>query len=744
MNNLINIPKSSILYVGVDNICPSDDTLEKHHSIIVATLSNNKRLADLSDDLFDSRWVFQSEELSQDFTHGYLAKHIILVPVKKLVELTPRSTLIDKVDDEKDNMALVCVIPMNINEDNDPIGRLVNSILISGGFSLKKIPDFFRYEIAIKQIQRDNKKFWDRYGPVPNVITQFFNNRRFRNEEFAETDDYSVIQTINTPVRIDGYTFSNNNDDGSVPSGGNWDGMDWREELRSAMGIQPLELDDYEAYCTYEDMEEVFRVISRFEDNRHVMKELFITILKNFFTCHLIFHSKFIMKKLKGLMSLFEDNEDFTSLKEINQSLLWGMYTLYAEELLLGGNLKPEHRCVWNIYSASNLPVFKGKNLHESPYLCLPIQPDAMSLGSNFLGLCRNDVWSVANMGRRNWNSDEYLTQTDLKFFTDGVRLRGILSPNQVRASLVEYTHGMLEDLNDGDIYLTGSGGEACLYDNPLFRRGHYHFDNIYPIRDMDIIGKNIPTHNHSDIDLVVFTDSEDVLVAKAKKIKSCLEENLCNEIEMIRVNRTKFRFTGKTMKREIDLFMSNKSPPGLLFNYHISTCRVAIPLVESMTGMCSGAMMMTSMVISSHLGFCVDRRWFSSKTSLYDRILKQYSRGIGMMLNMYEIQMIKDYLENSPKWGYMKDMIQIHQVPGQQNRRYIQTHLPSMSGKFFRSTTKHQVGQYYRGQQYINGQINVMRYTNGANTPSYYRYNYNTKSEHRNIRESDGSFVNK
>lgn len=684
--DFIPIPESSLFHIGVTHQTPEKEDLDQHHSVLIVSLTNNQKILNGAD--FDQKWVFQVDEFNDDFKKGYLGKHLKLVERQKIADLTGMITAIDP----SCQWILACVLPLHLlHEQGDPIGKLTNIISISASFSLRNIPNFLNYDSIIKQIKAENNRFWKEHRPDSSLITRAFVNRRFRNDDFAETDDYSSIQNIPVPQRIDGYEFLEENNN---KSGAN-DGLDFTGQLRQAMGIKPLEQKDYESYLTYLEMDQLFRTVAIFENSKEIMIDLFQIFLKSFYCCHLIFHNPFIMRKFKIIYQFLDDERSEKLMVEINRSLIWGLYTLYAEELLLGGNLNPNHRSIWNQECASHLPIHSGVNIYDSPYLCLPIAPKAMSLHANLIGLPRMYPFHFGNR--------ESSFMTDFK--KTGIRRKGINSVNKVRTSMIIFTDGLLEELDDSEIFLTGSGAEACLYNNPVFHSGDLSIEDIYPTRELGLNDQE-PTHKHSDIDLVVFTDQTEVLEEKMEKVKNCLQMNLGDMVEVIKVNDFKYRFTSPKMKREVDLFMTYKNPAALMYNYHITTCRAAIPFGNSDI-VSHQSFLMTSMILSSHLGFCIDRRWFSSKTSLYDRICRQLSRGIGMMLNVAEIQMLKNYQNSSDKWRYMNDMIEIvifqnNPQPQTQGNSYIKTYLPYVSSPFFKKVKKHHVGQFFKGSNYV------------------------------------------
>jgi hypothetical protein len=802
-----NIPKNSIFYVPVGNTLPVKSELDKHENIVIASMTNNDKILSLPDEQFDSKWIFSKEDMSDDFYSGYLSTHILLIPEKVMQNYTNIKTC-QILEENSEEKVLVCVIPMIINNGDISIRKLIKDILLAGYLSLNVIPDFMNLNNTIKAITSENRKFWEKFKPDSEKLSKYFMNRRFRNDNFIETEDYASIKGIKQPVKIEAYSFMNvptnpNNQDPTTANDSDnqenlketWDGTEWKDDLRNAMGIKPLDLLDYEMFATQDEVEEVFRVASRLADGDRLVFELYSIFLKSYFCCHLIFRSEYLMKKLNKLMTpkinynnyynnnYYNNNNNRKKLsgvhlEELNRSLMYGLHVLYTEEILLGGNLTLEHRSVWKYNTAHLLPIYQGANIYHTPYLCIPISRSSLHLDSNLLGLTSYDLQSTTRLyngtaepinrsllGRLNDSPKGFIESVTNKGY-----IRGILEPNDVLRHKQIFTNGIFDDLEDPEIFLTGSGGEACLYDNPLFRKNRYSIGNIYPERDViGLSGERINTHAHSDIDLVVFTNDESVLKMKAESILKCLQEhyyvnittNKKNEndifeysnktffrsrmtkpiaIEMIKVNDSKYRFTSPLMEREIDIFMSNRNPASLLYNYHIPTCRVLIPLSNEISIIKNKTIMMQSMVLSAHLGFCIDRRWFSSKISLYDRILRQFSRGIGMLLNVYELQMVKDYIDNSDKWKHLSNIITVIQTQDVDassgiitTRSHIKVMLPGYSGNFF-STENFHVGQYFKkAQDIISPDIDQTT------------LNHILRTQHRTpykLKDNDGNFI--
>jgi len=696
LNELENIPKESdfFIQVGISNEIP-EDKLEKHKHVIMATLSNNKLIKQSIN--FDQKWVFTLEVYDDTFKSGYFSKRITLIKSDILENYTDLRTRIDG----KAKSQLVCVLPMILNHDESgvPFLQLCKIIDLSSALSLKKIPNFLGYDKLINRMKNEVDEFWRDHQPDSRFLTQEFMKRRFKNEDFMNTTSKETIEKIRMPATDDTYNFV--------------EMAEYKSNLKEAMGIQPLPLEDYEKYITKDGVTHLFSEASNFDNGNEIIIDLLEIMLKSYHLCHLVFHNPLIMKKMKILYTINHNHE------RIDKSLIWGLYTLYTEELVLGAALTVEHRSVFDIKNANLLPDDDCYNLYQSPYLCLPYDQNAIALHTNLIGLNRRD-------SRVGWfNFGRGLSQNERQFLSKGLAKRGINRLSRVRANVLDYTFEMLDELDDPEIFLTGSGAEACLYDSPLFRRNTFKFEDIY--HDRESATSKI---GHSDIDLVIFTEDQSVLANKAKKVADCVAFNINDKVIVNKISDYKFRITSEKMRREIDIFMTSKKPPALLYNYHISTCRAAI----SMDRNNDTSYLMTSMVISSNLGFCIDRRWFSSNTSLYDRISKQLSRGIGVMLNVYELQMMQQFFQHSIPWQYMRKMIEVNRSTTTDKIKYIKVYSSNLSEGFFLAPKKKSIGPKYDVEKADRGDPDdILTYKDVG------RYNAKNSSF---LRNEDGSFV--
>lgn len=710
MQNLVNVPKTSQLFLPVGHKIPSNEKLEVHNSVIIASLTNNEKIMDLQgDEYFDLKWTFESHCLNEDFDDGFLQTRLVEFPQKQILNLTRLRT--SKLVNSSETV-LICVLALQLNNNPiNPFRQLLEIVNLSVGFSLKSIPTFFKYDSLIQQIKQQNKFFWKKNGPDPKTYTELYMGRRFRTQDYLETEDAEIItELLQKKNDVDVYNFD------SAIAGG-FDGLlatsdgngnptliaDAKHRLRGSMGIEPLPIDQYELYMTYIEIENLFSLIKVFDDHLKIKIDLFIIFLKSYHCCHLVFKNLVIMRQFYQLNEIiykkYGDVSAFLLATQINKSFIWGIYTLYAEEVLLGSKLTNDHRCVWNLRHASYTPVYEYGNNYGNPYLCLPIAPKILNLQTNLVGAGITECYY------------------------------GIRSISEIYKNLASYTNGIFTGLKEDNVFLTGSGAEACYYRNSLFadKEVNFKMEQIYPIKN-----EAEPNQCHSDIDLVVFTDDPDVLYQKMLSVKECLEENIRWEVTVEAVGKKKFRFSGKHLSREIDLFMSHKAAPALLFNYHMSTCRAIIPL----NGQTENAMIMSSALISAHLGFCIDRRWFSSKTSLYDRICRQISRGIGMILNCHELSLLGKYIKLNPKWDYLKGLIR--SKDGEIQAKHL-----TYDCELYGRPSTHNVGSFFltpsdRGYNHKNTNFETISFD-----IDLFDYRTDSPDKTKFIRNDDGSFVN-
>lgn len=691
LDNLENIPEKSLFFVPLRNKESSNDYSEKHSHVIMVTLTNNKNIKE-----FDNRWIFNLESYMDVFREdNFLKTRLKEIPGHLLQKYTSINT---RRDGNPDREQLVCVLSLVVQNDNNNIFyKLCEIINLTVALGFKRIPSFLLYDAVLRDCQQQIKRFWEIHQPDSKYLTQEFQNRRFNKANFKETDSAEIIDQIKVPTREETYNFVEMDE--------------YKSSLKTAMGIEPLPIEEYESVLTHEMVVQTFEQLQFLEKEEEIQSDLLQIFLHSYHLCHLVFSNIPVLKRLKKIYNKYRE--------KLAPSLMYGLYVLYAEELILGAGLNPNYRCVFDLHRASLLPVDDTFHIMNSPYLCLPYMPKALSLHTCLLGLARASHTRTLFLS---FSQQEHYTRRAKDKLRKYLCSRGINSRSRIWYNIFNYTYGMLEDLNDPDIFLTGSGAEACIYDNPLFRENGFKFDDIYANREDSSV-------KHSDIDLVVFTEDHNLLAQKARKVADTISMNLQSNVIVKEVNKYKFRITGEKMLREIDIFMTHKNPASLLYNYHIATCRALISMDDHKSNSC----LMTSMVISCHLGLCIDRRWFSSKISLYDRICAQYSRGIGVLMNPSETMMMRQFFELSPKWKYLSVLVNII---NRNNKTLIHVENPYLNKTYFLFPKMNKVGSFYESNDKMSsrssGNINLGSITN-------YKSSDIVKSR---LRNQDGQFI--
>ena len=360
---------------------------------------------------------------------------------------------------------------------------------------------------------------------------------------------------------------------------------------------------------------------------------------------------------------------------------------LYTEERLLAGDLTTQHRSMMSIDFASMLPIYYNydratyfsmeKLVYSSPYFPMP---QLYQLSMNIPKDIHNQLNKICN---------------NLEF--------------QQRFEFV--SAGMLDGLNWENVYFTGSMAEVCYYKNGLYPFEFLMSKNKYnPYLESDIdLGIWISREEEEEEQGEIKYDDELVkqtLKTKAEEIVAVVRKNygLTQEELPLVAKNSRWTISHPKLPRDIDIFSFVVDPAALIYNYHMATCRVVWQGKD--------AMVLSSGIFSAMLGTCIDRRWFSSSVSIHNRILKQFKRGIGLVLNPQEMKVIIQYFakyqeENKGDLDFIESMKRVansftHGVdltlPQNQNKidRFVHLNLfAEKNSPKFRSGIK---GRFYQG----------------------------------------------
>lgn len=380
--------------------------------------------------------------------------------------------------------------------------------------------------------------------------------------------------------------------------------QEWKEFIGRM--IEPLAIENYQKILTYQETEKLFQLVFKYDPS--YFTQLYGIFLSSYYLCQLV-----IKNQADWMMMEFIKR----STPEDQASIFSKMFKiLYYEERLLSGNITTNHRSVLSLNFCSLLG-----NLPSKTYI--PFDIDHEVVNFNFPAKIIDGVSRI---------------RQDEDFISCFQQVSG----------------GVLEGLDwkGLNVFFTGATAELCYYHNSIFPFPYLISNSV-----------NNP-YLGSDIDLGVWINPQELGIepdedlSKHQKIKDELRRRAEIILQVVVINtgfkdldltarNNRWIIADPRLPREIDIFSFVQDPAALIYNYHMATCRVIAQFNQP-----AEIQMLTSTCLSASLGTCIDRRWFTSKTSIHSRIMKQFKRGIGLMMNPNEtkvmIQYIKIYRENS------------------------------------------------------------------------------------------------
>jgi len=387
------------------------------------------------------------------------------------------------------------------------------------------------------------------------------------------------------------------------------------QEWKRSLQIEPLPIEDYQKCLSYQETEKLFQ--GALDYDPEYFTKLYGIFLSSYHLCQLVIHhhSSWMMIEYMKRSEPQEKRIIFTKMSKI----------LYLEERLLSGMITINHRSILPLNFCSALGIYSLNTL--PPVDCFfPFNIDPEVINFNFPGKI-----TVEGEGK-------------------------IRHHQQFISCFQQISEGILEGLDwkGLNVYFTGATAELCYYNNTVF-----------PFEYLISNGPNNP-YLGSDIDLGVRIDPQELGIETLENLNEnqILKDELRHRAEMIllvvkkntgfdnlklRARNNRWIISDSRLPREIDIFSFVQDPAALIYNYHMATCRVIAQLDDQ-----PEIRMTTSSCLSALLGTCIDRRWFTSKTSIHQRMMKQFKRGIGVILNPHEtkvmIQYFKIYRERNKK----------------------------------------------------------------------------------------------
>jgi len=654
-----------------------EKSADGHDQVIIGLLSNNNVIQSEKRDI--SHYVFIIEDKSI-LGSEYIRKNAKMVPTELMAEYT------DFRSNEEAKEQVVVFLPIvyhlhsaNCKSYREILQYLLRCLMEVDYMAIEGDFGIFQFDQALQNLFQLEKKFWDanqdqwiestkerrderwdytyRDKKQNNPGLDWFLSRRFKNHMYQHTKDYQEnISKINdAEFKEEGGWY----DTGVVPDE-TFEKQTHYQIWKESINFEPLPIKEYQNHLTYYEAEILFQLAHR--HSKEIFYKLCILFLGSYQLCHLIILnescSKTIMKQFQSLeetfksdwwKNLFQGNYfqepmKYSGYNNNDRHYVHQVYNrmsriLYYEERLLAGTLTTEHR--------SMVPISFATNLRN---------PTVQS--------------RYSNDNRREENKFWYLKDLNYFFpFPANTSINYNRPPNSLKVyqKIVDYSTfldrfrtisgGILAGLDwtGLKVFFTGATAELCYYNNTIF--------------DFEDSAKN--SYSGSDMDLAVHIDPEELGITESLSepgnndlIKAELHRRAEMICEIVRKNtglsdleliprKNRWIIAHDKLPREIDIFSFIQDPAALIYNYHMATCRViAQPgLPESDQ---TPVKILASACLSAMIGSGIDRRWYSSDYSIHHRIIKQFQRGIGLIMNPHETKVIIQYLmkyrENHPE----------------------------------------------------------------------------------------------
>jgi hypothetical protein len=634
------------------------------------------------------RYSFVLEEKNILYYNDYIKKVAKTVPVSVLEKVTDlRSSEYEVEGEMVDQVVAFLPVSFRLYNSNCRSYRLTLEHLVKvfsdmDYMSMKTPLGVFQVDQAIENLFILEKEFWntinmkrhemDLKADAPEqakACLTWLMARRIKNKTYKHVRDFDqIIKNIDDTEFLDSqdpwYSAGIKPED-TFEKDSNF------QQWKNSLGISHLPVEDYQKYLTYEETSVLFRCLELYPEYFLKLCGLF---LSSYQLCHLIMFGgeldgkNWIIEKFVKMMSSvkyknFWDTTFDSYYRSDGSSSTWNSdlknmvshagqrifrlmsAVLYFEERLLAGKITQEHRCLVPISFSSSLPhitMMKDPSRPRGNYDLNYSRRLAF-----WYQTCANFYYPLNLTTKINYHAPSDYKNTDTK----------ICDQNEFNLRFDMISGGMLEGLDwkGLNVYLTGAGAEMCYYRNGYFPFEFLlseHPDNPYLGSDLDlgvwINPKELNLELVEGDDGTPIYNQESVrleLRTRAEAILAVVKQNYgLKDLELIARN-TRWIIKHPDLPRELDIFSFLDQPGALIYNYHMATCRVvAQPCSQGEVRMLSSA------CLSAMMGTCIDRRWFTSKKSIHNRILKHFKRGIGLMMNPHETKVIIQYIYNYQK----------------------------------------------------------------------------------------------
>jgi hypothetical protein len=327
----------------------------------------------------------------------------------------------------------------------------------------------------------------------------------------------------------------------------------------------------------------------------------------------------------------------------------YSMYVLRQEETIMFSQVKPGSRVLFTLEQAAALPSFSNVHIDKSPYVLQMTNTTDLRNTMPFYLPGRRHINDAAEFNRRfEIATGGIFRGINLKQY-GGAITGSILIPCVHRSPLednfdtfdeyLEYYYPSYDSLTPSDYKAATEfiPETAGIYedDDPLVAQTENKTER-----------KGVDYNQIADIDISITTTSKDTFKKHVFEIYSLIKKNSKGHVyinEILTQASVKYKIFGPGIRRHIDIFRIPYDPAKMVKKFHVHAVKMYYDSAN--------VILFRSCVASLLSGINESYKWFSCNKIAADVLLKYAQRGLTIILNPVECDIIANYVAGSDRW---------------------------------------------------------------------------------------------
>jgi len=387
LNELISNP----FYVGIKKNPLNDindrELYGKYKKVYIMCKRNETRVD--SDKILDKTISIKClEDCLKCYTLVSSSMEILKNKLHKRCAMIVEKKYLEKIienEDYEENELLILLNELNENEvrkyllvykgEND-IENLIKIIIYNEYFSVNK--NLCKIANNISQLSRNvnDINYWTNNWNCEINITELYKNRNFRiKEENGKVTGILIGENNrmnNEKAKFFETRLKNNNYLENINDENNDKYTDISGNIQDG-SYKRYKINNYDINITKKQLTDIFNKL----ENERELYDLFNAFLLSKEYCHLVINNLEILKIMKPIISKY--------LPVYRYLLGYAWLTLYMEESIMKTRISEDSRFVFDIETASELPLFpfSAEDPHINPYFILPVDKSTMKSNRN-------------------------------------------------------------------------------------------------------------------------------------------------------------------------------------------------------------------------------------------------------------------------------------------------------------------------------------------------------------------------